>query len=153
MYTCRQARYSNKRCIFNKHFQNGKIENYVIENIKDIIKGVRDIESYVDYTTSITDDRITKIERELERVKQAYLVEVFTLEEYKNERQRLEGELKVLEIDKFEENRKLKMKKKIKFVYDKFISAKSVQDKKVILQEIIDSIKISKDSIIICFKA
>jgi DNA invertase Pin-like site-specific DNA recombinase len=153
MYNCRQARYSKKRCGFSKHYQHQDIEKYVIKNIEDIITGIRDVEHIIDYTTNIVDERMAKIKNELERVKKAYLAEVFTLEEYKNERQRLEAGLHLLEMEKSEEQKKFKLKNKIKTYYDKFKCAKTIQEKKVFLQDIIESIKLSKGAIDIYFKA
>lgn len=152
MYSCRQSRYSKSRCSFGKHFQHKNIEDWVIKNIEDILKGIRDIENVIDYTSDISDERSFKIEKELERVKKAYLSEVFTLDEYKNERQRLEGEMRLLQADKSEELKKQKLKNKIKTYYDKFKKSGNIQEKKVILQDIIENIKVLNDAVIICFK-
>jgi hypothetical protein len=153
MYNCRQSRYSRKRCSFSKHIQYQQIEEFVINYIEDISKGVRNVDNFIDHSTDVAGERIKKIEIELDRVKRAYLAEVFTLEEYKDEKQRLEDELHLLLSDKNEEKIKLKMKNKIGTYYDKFRAAKTVQDKKVILQDIIEYIDVYEDALNICFKA
>ena len=96
--------------------------------------------------------RREKLQKELERAKQAYLSGVFELQEYSDIRNKLEKELEEINISepnklKLEE----KMRKKIVSLWDKFESVKTIPEKKAILKEFIDCIYISRDGMHINF--
>jgi hypothetical protein len=87
-------------------------------------------------STDFSIERKAKLEKELARAKQAYLSEIFTLEEYGELKQRLEKELNEITILPEKE------KHEIKTLYDSFVNAGTMSEKKAMLKQFINTITI-----------
>ena len=151
MYTCRRARYSKRLCSSSKHYQSNEIEKEFEEQIKEIISGVKVPVSIENKETNILESRKKGIDKELERVKKAYLSEVFSLEEYKIEKNRLEDELKLIEFNSTIEAQRKRTVKKIKSMWGEYTKTKTIQGKKALLSEVIKSINVFEDTIVVDF--
>lgn len=92
---CYRCRYANQipKCKNTKEFKESVVEKYLLENISsivtDLIKGIQAEEAArINYG-----DRIKKIETKIDRLKLAYLNEIISLDEYKNDRVELVNQI------------------------------------------------------------
>lgn len=148
MYTCSKARYDKNACSFTRHFERSRIEKTFLSNAVEIINGTNtDFSIYRPSTIEeVLEERKSKIINELNRAKKAYLEEVFTLEEYKSEKDRLENELKLIQLDEKQNNvLSNKAKVKMKTLWDEYKNETTIPGKKSKLQEIFREVKIFQD--------
>ncbi|MBW2002990.1 MAG: recombinase family protein [Deltaproteobacteria bacterium] len=151
-YTCRLARYNKKECRFSKLYQYKLIEKQVINELKGILK---EMPTHININelkpVNINDylsDRKNKILSELERAKQAYLAEVFSLDEYKKVKEKLETDLKIIEFEEVKDDKnksklnREKLKNKIKNMWEQYQAANTPKQKKEALMEVVEKITV-----------
>jgi len=157
-YKCNNySHYDTKNpCTNNKTHNTHKLETYVTDYLKKIMNNASikiEVSDRVNYA-NILEDREKKIKSELDRAKKAYLAEVFTLEEYKNIKEKLSIELQEIQtttkkdIKAKNENN---VRNKIRNLWDKFEITEAIPEKRAILQQFIDVIYIYPDKISIIF--
>jgi len=161
-YLCARASMYRNQCTFTKHFHTYKLE----QDIEDVISQIVDNKHYLqDFrivtkhsanTIDTTEEQIKRIDKELQRAKDAYLAEVFSLEEYKIIKEELETKKEKLTFDY--SNMQLKqMQNNINTLHDKIKTIWStyynldIAQKKVALLKFIDVIYIGRDGIEIIF--
>lgn len=143
-------------CTNNKHHQAVKLEKLVLDNIKKATEIIPDGVTIINKEPvfNLYDNKKKKIEKELKRAKEAYLAGVFSIQEYKELKEKYVAELK--EIGKqlkkdTDENLKRKLQGKIVDAWGRIEAAETAPEKRTILQEFIDRIYIYKDRIEIIF--
>lgn len=157
-YMCSSASLYRKNCDFTKILNSEILEKRIEDYIDNLLQGTEMdfkviVEKPVDFVDILT-DRLKKIDRELKRAKDAYLAEVFTVEEYKELRIKLETEKAEIrnEIPKdHHESNKNELIKKIKSVWQIYQETDAIHEKKKILMMFIKNIEISREKFEIIF--
>lgn len=156
-YMCNNASHmdAKNRCTNKIYLNTTKFEAEIIKYIEDVSNGLQqtnDIVKPLDLG-EIIEDQKKKINAELARAKKAYLAEVFSLEEYKETKERLEKELKELSkpIKSTPKTDSKELQNKIKSVWDKFLLAETPAEKRSILKTFIEHIYVYKDRIRVRF--
>ncbi len=155
-YMCSSAHHYDTiyKCEFKKSFNVEKTEAYLTKYIKEVMNGtVSDvlIEKKSE-DINIVSERNKNLKSKLERAKQAYLSGIFSLSEYKEEKQKIEKELlEIKSIPKDNKNDIVKLRTKIKNAWDRYEKTESIPEKKAILKEFIREIRIYKDRYEISF--
>ena len=101
MYRC-PHRYNraDRACANTKHLAEHKLEEYLLENIRPMIQGlILDIE-IEEKPKKDSRKQIAVIERKLERLKDLYINDMISLDEYKIDRERLTAEKAAIRPDK-----------------------------------------------------
>jgi site-specific DNA recombinase len=146
MYTCRQARYSKMRCPNTKLYQHKLVEEMFANYMMEILRGSLIPQNIEHAEIKTLELHMVKLERELERAKNAYYAEVFTIEEFKSETRRIKDAMSMLSFEKTKEQQQKKSMGKIKSQWHRFNELKTVQEKKAALNEFIKRIMIIEDS-------
>lgn len=156
-YMCYYSNLYRNNCGSFRLHRHNLVDETVIEYIKNVAKkriAAPKIEDKSSNSIDIFTDRIRKIDGEIDRAKKAYLAEVFTLEEYKSTKDKLEQEKAFLETEienhnKNSENNKLeKLQLKLDNLMTAFEEAETIQEKKNILMKFITRIELCKDGTI-----
>ncbi|MFT9495498.1 recombinase family protein [Anaerosolibacter sp.] len=160
-YMCHKAALYRKGCSFTSLFNNEHLQVEIEEFIKGIMEGTVDNfnvirEKPVD-VGDILEDRLKRLDKELQRAKDAYLAEVFTLDEYKATKDKLEKE-KTLILDDISKSNtsktdvdKSELIQKIKNVWHLYSEADTIPEKRKILMMFIKTINIHRDRIEVIF--
>jgi site-specific DNA recombinase len=127
---------SKNRCTHMKYHSIQKTDKEFIDALSEILKEIEYSLPKKKMSADFNIERKAKLEKELARAKQAYLSEVFTLEEYGELKQRLEKELNEITILPEKE------KHEIKTLYDSFVNADTMPEKKAMLKQFINTITI-----------
>jgi len=150
-YQCNNSKHMDKStwCRHSKSYSFHKLEQKIIDNIKmDLKSGISLAECSIDFNIDLYAQRRLDISKELQRAKNAYLKEVFTLDEYDEVKNKLESEAK--EIPEPQERKK--DMKKILTLWDEFNSIDSIPERKSILKLIVKRIHVYKDKIEITYQ-
>jgi site-specific DNA recombinase len=155
-YLCHNAALYRGKCTATRLHRQEDIEKEVIDHIKERAKDTKKDFTLVHKkpldVSDILDDRLKRIEKELDRAKEAYLAGVFTVEEYKEEKLKKENEKQIIELDLQKRTDETKAKKEYrKFLrtkLDEYNAAKTIQDKKNVLLTFIDKILVYTDDTI-----
>lgn len=135
-------------CI-NKKFHNAKKFERAVEHIiKSFTKG-----NDVNFTlptlknklNNISESRLEEINKELDRIKKAFIRGIFDIAEYGEEKKKLEGEKEILIYKINEPVRRVNpniYKDRIKNIWKSFITEKEISKKRTILQQVIQAIYI-----------
>ena len=156
-YTCRDASQYRGDCRFTKIFDAAKLENEVDAYLQSILAGAsislivsKDAEKAKPADAS--KGQIEKINAELKRAKDAYLSGVFDLDEYREIRQGLEKNKKILEAKTEDAPAPLQanekediLRKKIKSAWDLYRNVQTAEEKRTILKTFIHKILIYRD--------
>jgi site-specific DNA recombinase len=154
-YKCNNAHHMDARykCLHVKCYSVIKLEEHITSELKKIAKGTKLPAGDIIERNPVNDMLFTqknKLQAELDRAKNAYMAEIFTLEEYGAEKKRIEDQLKQIDLTITESkkaNIAKQLKSKINSLWNKFESVESIPEKKAILQEFIEVIYISPESI------
>jgi len=156
-YICNLAAQYKLQCGNTKHYKTHLLEEDIEEYIEKVLMEKEPLiydTPEID-TNKILQDRKEKIERELNRAREAYIQEIFTLEEYEGIKKRSINELKEIDVTMIKEtkvNSKDKaMYKKLKIAYQQYKKAKTIEDKKKILFGVIRRIELTRRSLEITF--
>jgi len=141
-YTCSRHRYDKNMCKFSAMFEHKEVDGVIMETIKEILYNTKTQVSIYN-EDAIVHNRRQQIESELEKAKKAYFADIFSLEEYAQEKARLEDELRILESKKVGTDI---VRDKIRNMLDEYKECKSVVEKKTKLQSVIKIIKVFEDS-------
>jgi len=144
-YVCSKHRYDSKACTFRGMLDYKEMDKNVMNELKDMLTNTENKLNIYNEDTVIFNRR-QQIHNELERAKKAYLAEVFSLEEYSTEKERLESELSLLEIKKPSNDI---VRKNVKNMLEEFKQCSTVQEKKAKLQTVIKHVKVFESSVII----
>lgn len=153
--------YTKGKCMANNSISSIKLEPAVLESIKTVLDSskitYRKIETKTDDTVdlkTILEDQIKKIDVKLQRIKEAYMNGIDTMEEYKEnkqavqeEKQHLEKQLSEIKEEKSNsENDDRDMLLRVKNVYD-ILSSDSVDatTKNDVLRSVVEKIIYEKD--------
>jgi len=144
---------ASHRCPHKKHYRAEDIDSIIVEEIKLILKGkktanIKENSPVIDILTS----QRNKAVNELERVKRAYIAGAFTVEEYKEEKMKLEEQIRIIDINRKNTTDKGKSKRfraKAATVWEEFEQAETIELKKMCLKKIIDVIYITPETITI----
>lgn len=153
--------YTKGKCMANNSISSIKLEPAVLESIKTVLDSgkitYRKIESKTDDTVdlkTILEDQIKKIDVKLQRIKEAYMNGIDTMEEYKENKQAVQEEKQHLEkqlseIKEEKSNNKdddEDMLLRVKNVYD-ILSSDSVDatTKNDVLRSVVEKIIYEKD--------
>lgn len=153
--------YTKGKCMANNSISSIKLEPAVLESIKTVLDNgkitYRKIESKTDDTVdlkTILEDQIKKIDVKLQRIKEAYMNGIDTMEEYKEnkqavqeEKQHLEKQLSEIKEEKSSSKDDDKdMLLRVKNVYD-ILSSDSVDatTKNDVLRSVVEKIIYEKD--------
>lgn len=153
--------YTKGKCMANNSISSIKLEPAVLESIKTVLDNgkitYRKIEAKTDDTVdlkTILEDQIKKIDVKLQRIKEAYMNGIDTMEEYKEnkqavqeEKQHLEKQLSEIKEEKSNsENDDRDMLLRVKNVYDilssDFVDATTKND---VLRSVVEKIIYEKD--------
>lgn len=153
--------YTKGKCMANNSISSIKLEPAVLESIKTVLDNgkitYRKIEAKTDDTVdlkTILEDQIKKIDVKLQRIKEAYMNGIDTIEEYKEnkqavqeEKQHLEKQLSEIKEEKSNsENDDRDMLLRVKNVYDilssDFVDATTKND---VLRSVVEKIIYEKD--------
>lgn len=148
-YVCNRHK-SNKICTFNKSISENKIENYLIENIEDLLKIHLDfIKTNIQQLPKPEEDKIKKqikeIKKELENLTYIFRKNRISLKDYDYQYTELENELKQLETSL---NSKKDLKDIDKFFKDDWLSIYKDFDrnkKRALWNYVIEKIIIDED--------
>ncbi len=154
-YVCNMAsRYHmNHKCNYQKHYLAKKMHIKIIKYLDDVADG-----KILDYKTKrnvkivdIVDNYSGKIQKELQRAKEAYIKGIFDLDEYSQIRLKLEKELK--DLSNSTPTPKLDIVDEIKNAMLKFhaIPEEDIVNRRLVLKTIIDYIVIGKNKIDVNF--
>ena len=157
-YQCYDAVMYRGGCTFTSLFRSDKIEqeldDYIQKVMTESIKGLTIINEKPIDARDIINDRLSKLNKELSRAKTAYLGEVFTLDEYRQTKAKIEAEIKHLENEKVKDcntdtgaDRK-RLVSLIKDAWDLYNETESPMVKKNILQKFIRKIEVFPDKTI-----
>ena len=153
--------YTKGKCMAQNSISSIKLEPAVLESIKTVLDSgkitYRKIESKTDDTVdlkTILEDQIKKIDVKLQRIKEAYMNGIDTMEEYKEnkqavqeEKENLENQLSEIKEEKNNsENDDRDMLLRVKNVYD-ILSSDSVDvmTKNEVLRSVVEKIVYEKD--------
>ena len=148
--------YTKGKCMANNSISSIKLEPAVLESIKTVLDSskitYRKIETKTDDTVdlkTILEDQIKKIDVKLQRIKEAYMNGIDTMEEYKENKRIVQGEKDSLEKQLSElkeekistKNEDKDMLMRVKNVYD-ILSSDSVDvtTKSEVLRSVVDKI-------------
>ena len=109
IYTCRYA-YQHPKCINTKTIREHILEKYLLENIDDLISMAINELRAVKAPKTDTRKKQREIEKKLDRLKAAYLNEIISLSEFKNDREKLTRELTSLSDKNIVENNEQRIK-------------------------------------------
>lgn len=153
--------YTKGKCMANNSISSIKLEPAVLESIKTVLDNgkitYRKIEAKTDDTVdlkTILEDQIKKIDVKLQRIKEAYMNGIDTMEEYKENKQAVQEEKENLEKQLSEikeeknnsKNDDKDMLLRVKNVYD-ILSSNSVDvmTKNEVLRSVVEKIVYEKD--------
>ena len=153
--------YTKGKCMANNSISSIKLEPAVLESIKTVLNNgkitYRKIESKTDDTVdlkTILEDQIKKIDVKLQRIKEAYMNGIDTMEEYKENKQAVQEEKQHLEkqLSEIKEEKSNSkdddedMLLRVKNVYD-ILSSDSVDatTKNDVLRSVVEKIIYEKD--------
>ena len=156
-YTCRDASQYRGDCRFTKIFDATKLESEVDAYLRSVLAGApislivsKDAEKVKPADASKS--QIEKINAELKRAKDAYLSGVFDLDEYREIRQGLENNKKIIEAETKNVPAPLRanekediLRKKIKSAWDLYKNVQTAEEKRTILKTFIHKILIYRD--------
>jgi site-specific DNA recombinase len=155
-YKCNNASRNDgtERCTHRKHYSVVKLEEYILNYIKRVSKGLEnDYEVKKSAVIDVLSSRKEKVQTELEQAKKAYLAQVFSLEEYSEIRNKLTKELEELEQTKpaSNNNDKKTLRHNIKSDWNEFEKCETIPEKRSILKRFVDKILVSRDKISVIF--
>lgn len=153
--------YTKGKCMANNSISSIKLEPAVLESIKTVLDSskitYRKIETKTDDTVdlkTILEDQIKKIDVKLQRIKEAYMNGIDTMEEYKENKRIVQGEKDSLEKQLSElkeekistKNEDKDMLMKVKNVYD-ILSSDSVDamTKNEVLRNVVEKIVYNRE--------
>lgn len=153
--------YTKGKCMANNSISSIKLEPAVLESIKTVLNNgkitYRKIEAKTDDTVdlkTILEDQIKKIDVKLQRIKEAYMNGIDTMEEYKENKQAVQEEKQHLEkqLSEIKEEKSNSkdddedMLLRVKNVYD-ILSSNSVDvmTKNEVLRSVVEKIVYEKD--------
>ena len=144
-YRCSNC-YCNKRCNNVGQLGEGKIEKYLLENVKRLLEEyVLSIESVEQKQTPVKSNR-KKIEKKLEKLNDLYVNEFIDMEKYKQEYALLQSQI----IDEAEPEKKdlTAIKKFLEGDIMDIYSTLSIEEKRALWRSVIKEIKIYKKEIV-----
>lgn len=142
-YECKQYR-ACRNCINRGEIREVTIERYLLEHIGDQLDHY--IAEYQSSGHKVIDNRSkkNKLRNKLERLKDLYVNELISMDEYKTDRTKLEWQLK--ELPDLEENKEdlLELKKLLNSNFETIYTNFSNEEKRVFWRSIIQEVRITK---------
>jgi site-specific DNA recombinase len=140
-YTCNNASHTDRihRCDHSKGYSTFKVEDEFTKALSEIFENINAPIYKRDIPSDFSIERKIKLEKELQRAKQAYLSGVFTLDEYADTKQKTEKELNEIIVQP-----KQVSVAEIKTLLDSFENAPTIPEKKTMLKKFIKNVTIRK---------
>lgn len=143
VYKCPTRKNRKDACALSKSIYENNIEKYLIENLRNEVNKLNIADDKVKKETNNIVAHNKKINSKLTRLKEAYLNEIISLNEYKVDKEKLESKLKT------EENTNVIQMKRYNFKlpkgFEKEYTNRSDEAKRLLWRSIIDKLIIDKD--------
>ncbi|MCX7922729.1 MAG: recombinase family protein [Clostridia bacterium] len=156
-YVCSSAAQAKSLCIHTRIFRTHDLEKKIFEIIHSISPGlVMELDIQGENKANVKElfqERSSRIDKAILRAKEAYLTGVFSLEEFKATKDRLENEKAVIQMELSkgdcdgDNNAHERIPSHIKNVYDMLISLNSPLERKKLLMTFIKCIVVYPDKI------